>query len=173
MGNSVSSIGDFAFYDCIGLTSISIPYSVIRIEKGAFSGDEGICDIYVSNSTPPFVADANDFVFDDVYECAIVHIPVGSRAVYSSAKGWNRFRNFKEDMAEAIEDIPEYGSTQAKVYAKGNSIVVNGTKGQETIRVYSMDGKLVDSKQGDGEFSLAKGGIYVVKVGEESFKESL
>ena len=76
-------------------------------------------------------------------------------------------------MAEAIEDIPESGSTPAKVYAKGNSIVVNGTKGQETIRVYSMDGKLVDSKQGDGEFSLAKGGIYVVKVGEESFKVSL
>ena len=132
-----------------------------------------ITDIYITNPIPPEIQVIAGFVSEDVYKSAFVHIPKGSLNAYSSAYGWKEFRNFKEDMTEAIRDIPEYGSTPAKVYAKGNSIVVKGTKDQETIRVYSMDGKLVDSKQGDGEFSLAKGGIYVVKVGEESFKVSL
>ncbi len=128
---------------------------------------------YVNSPTPPYVADARNFVPEDVYKYAFLHVPRKSQEAYSSAYAWREFLRYKEDMANAIEDIPEEGSTSAKVYAKGNFIVVNGAKDQETIRVYSMDGKMLDSKQGDGEFSLAKGGIYIVKVGEESFKVSL
>ena len=43
---SVTSIGDYAFYDCTGLTSITIPNSVTSIEGGAFSG----CGIPVYNA---------------------------------------------------------------------------------------------------------------------------
>ena len=35
--SSVTSIGDFAFHDCSGLTSVTIPNSVTRIEFGTFS----------------------------------------------------------------------------------------------------------------------------------------
>ena len=34
----VTSIGDFAFYNCSGLTNITIPNSVTYIGSGAFSG---------------------------------------------------------------------------------------------------------------------------------------
>ena len=36
--NSVSSIGNYAFFDCDGLTSVTIPNSVTSIGDGAFSG---------------------------------------------------------------------------------------------------------------------------------------
>jgi hypothetical protein len=36
--DSVTSIGDVAFYGCTGLTSITIPDSVTSIGNGAFSG---------------------------------------------------------------------------------------------------------------------------------------
>ena len=166
----MTSIGGEAFAECTRLTSVTIGNSVTNI--GSFNGDLRICDIYVNSSTPPHIANADYFVPEYVYISAVVHIPVGSLDAYSSANGWSRFLNYKEDMTEAIEDIPEDGSTPAKVHTKGNSIVVNGTKNLENIRVYSMDGKLVDSRQGDGEISLTKGGIYIVKVGEESFKVS-
>ena len=35
--DGVTSIGDFAFFDCTGLTSITIPNSVIYIGEDAFS----------------------------------------------------------------------------------------------------------------------------------------
>ena len=48
--NSVTSIGDYAFYDCTGLTSIEIPNSVISIGSGAFSGCTGLISVTIPNS---------------------------------------------------------------------------------------------------------------------------
>ena len=45
---SVTSIGGGAFYNCIGLTSVTIPSSVIEIEKGAFSGCDNLERMAVS-----------------------------------------------------------------------------------------------------------------------------
>ena len=44
--NSVTSIGNSAFYNCIGLTSINIPQNVTSIDISAFSGCSGL--VYVT-----------------------------------------------------------------------------------------------------------------------------
>ena len=44
--NSVTSIGDYAFYGCNGLTSITIPNSVTSIGEEAFEGCFGLTDVY-------------------------------------------------------------------------------------------------------------------------------
>jgi hypothetical protein len=48
--NSVTSIGDWAFYDCTDLTSITIPNSVTSIGIYAFSGCYGLTSITIPNS---------------------------------------------------------------------------------------------------------------------------
>ena len=48
--NSVTSIGNRAFYDCSGLTSVTIPNSVTSIGGGAFFGCSGITSITIPNS---------------------------------------------------------------------------------------------------------------------------
>jgi hypothetical protein len=48
--NSVTSIGDVAFYNCSGLTSVTIPNSVTSIGSSAFSGCSGLTSVTIPNS---------------------------------------------------------------------------------------------------------------------------
>ena len=48
--NSVTSIGGWAFEGCSGLTSVTIPNSVTSIELGTFSGCSGLTSITIPNS---------------------------------------------------------------------------------------------------------------------------
>ena len=50
IGNSVTSIGYAAFYDCSGLTSVTIPNSVTSIGEGAFAGCSGLTSVTIPNS---------------------------------------------------------------------------------------------------------------------------
>ena len=47
---SVTSIGDDAFQDCSGLTSVTIPNSVTSIGYAAFSGCSGLTSVTIPNS---------------------------------------------------------------------------------------------------------------------------
>jgi len=47
--NSITSIGEKAFYGCSGLTSVSIPNSVTSIGNSAFWGCKGLTSISISN----------------------------------------------------------------------------------------------------------------------------
>ena len=48
--NSVTSIGEYAFYYCSGLTSVTIPNSVTSIGYGAFWGCSGLTSVTIPNS---------------------------------------------------------------------------------------------------------------------------
>ena len=48
--NSVTSIGDWAFYGCSGLTSVTIPNSVTSIGNGAFYDCSGLTSVTIGNS---------------------------------------------------------------------------------------------------------------------------
>ena len=50
IGKAVTSIGDYAFYDCGGLTSVTIANSVISIGGGAFYGCSGLTSVTIPNS---------------------------------------------------------------------------------------------------------------------------
>ena len=76
-------------------------------------------------------------------------------------------------MSNAIENYPVEGKGQVKVYAKGNIIVVNGAKVNDSVNVYNTDGKQMKSCLGEGKISVGKDGIYIVKVGNETFKVCL
>lgn len=50
LGNNVTEIGEYAFRDCSGLTSVTIPNSVTSIGYGAFNGCTGLVSITIPSS---------------------------------------------------------------------------------------------------------------------------
>ena len=50
IGNSVTSIGYYAFHDCSSLTSVTIGNSVTSIEKYTFHGCSGLTSVNIGNS---------------------------------------------------------------------------------------------------------------------------
>ena len=69
--NSVTSIGDYVFSYCTGLTSITIPNSVTSIGDGAFSGCSGLTSITIPNS----VTSIGDYVFSYCTGLTSITIP--------------------------------------------------------------------------------------------------
>ena len=86
--NSVTTIDDYAFYDCDSLTSIVIPNSVTEIGFGAFESCTGLTSIVIPNSVTSIGDGAfcNCWQLTDVY-CYIADlskVSSGNRTFYSN-----------------------------------------------------------------------------------------
>ena len=80
--NSVTEIGNFAFCYCSGLTSVTIPNSVTEIGNGAFSGCSGLTSIEIPNS----VTEIEDYAFYGCSGLTNVEIPNSVTSI-----GWGAF----------------------------------------------------------------------------------
>ena len=69
--NSVTSIGDYAFSYCSGLTSVTIPNSVTSINEYAFSGCYGLTSVTIPNS----VTSIGEYAFSGCSGLTSVTIP--------------------------------------------------------------------------------------------------
>lgn len=90
--NSVTSIGSEAFYKCSGLTSVTIPSSVTSIGESAFYGCSGLTEIY-SKISEPFKTSG---CWSDVNKTIPLYVPKGSKAKYQATDGWKDFKNIIE-----------------------------------------------------------------------------
>ena len=69
--NSVTNIGDRAFYNCVSLTGINIPDNVVNIGYGAFYNCESLTNINIPNS----VTNIGDYVFSRCSSLVNINIP--------------------------------------------------------------------------------------------------
>ena len=82
--NSVTNIGDRAFYNCVSLTGINIPDNVVNIGYGAFYNCESLTNINIPNS----VTNIGDYVFSRCSSLVNINIPnsvtnIGEFAFYN------------------------------------------------------------------------------------------
>ena len=71
IGDSVTSIGDYAFYQCTGLTNVTIGNSVTTIGRSAFNHCIGLTSITIPNS----VTTIGDYAFRNCSNLTSITIP--------------------------------------------------------------------------------------------------
>lgn len=122
--NSVNSIGDLAFRNCMEMTSITIPNSVTSIGNQAFGFCKELKIITIPESvvsigneafyacsalkeirsliSKPFAINDNVFtVFaengnDKEFTSATLYVPKGTKGLYQQTDGWKNFQNIVE-----------------------------------------------------------------------------
>ncbi len=90
IGNSVTSIGSYAFAGCTGLTSVTIGNSVTSIGNGAFQYCNGLTSITCEAITPPTLG---SYVFSSVDKSIPLYVPAESVEAYQTADQWKDFTN--------------------------------------------------------------------------------
>ena len=95
--NSVTSIGEGAFSNCSGLTSVTIPNSVTSIGDYAFNWCSGLTDVYcLAKDVPETNSDAFDVDYNDKMIHATLHVPASALEAYRATKPWSQFKDFVE-----------------------------------------------------------------------------
>ena len=88
--NSVTSIGDYAFYNCSGLTSITIGSNVTSIGDYAFYNCSGLKDVYCyPTEVPETGSDAFLYV---TRSNVTLHVPFFSLIKYKEHEVWGKFK---------------------------------------------------------------------------------
>ena len=160
---SVISIGKEAFRDCNGLTSVIIPNSVTSIGSYAFSSCSGLEEIICESVTP---ATAYSNTFTTVSATATLYVPIGAKNAYVKAEGWNVLTNIVED--DVKTGVESTLAEDVNVSVENGNIVINGADNAK-VDVYSVNGQCVYSGNATNIPVTAKG-LYIVKIGNKSFK---
>ncbi|MBQ9592126.1 MAG: leucine-rich repeat domain-containing protein, partial [Paludibacteraceae bacterium] len=122
--NSVTSIGGLAFYGCSGLTSVTIPNSVTSIGDYAFDGCTGLTSMTVEATNPPSSADIVSNYNIPLY------VPAGSVDAYKAADEWKKFTNIQANPATGVNEAAAEKREVKKVIDRNGIIYIekDGTR---------------------------------------------
>ena len=88
IGDSVTSIGYSAFRDCSSLTSVTIPDSVTSIGNYAFVYCRSLTEVYCKRATPPT---GGSYMFDYNASGRNIYVPMESVSEYKSTGYWKGY----------------------------------------------------------------------------------
>ena len=161
-------MGKALFFECLSLTSITIPKSATNLGNAAFAQCTSLKDVSVEWTTPLPV---DIYFFDEVIlSAAILHVPTGTKALYQAADGWKDFGTILEYNPSHTEPVEV---PTLKAYASNGILTVSGLQAGEPVSIYSLSGQLVYkgvAKAETEQIPLNVNGIYIVATKNRTIK---
>ena len=151
--NSVTSIGDYAFEGCTGLTSVTIPNSVTRIGSSAFENCTGLTSV-ISLIEEPFKIEKNVFCVyynhetgDFEFTSATLYVPTDTKTKYKSTPAWNKFKNIVEGIENNVESATtNITAKEAERYNVSGQRISSPQKGINIVKMSDGSTKKVMCK---------------------------
>ena len=116
-GENVQHIPSYLCYGMSKLTSITIPNSVTTIGNFAFGLCKGLTSVNCLAEVPPFLSGT---AFS--YKSIPVYVPCGKVATYKATSGWKSFSNIQEPLAEYSISVYSNNETMGYAIVDKNSI---------------------------------------------------
>ena len=141
--NSVTSIDEYAFYYCTGLSSIVIPNSVTKIGDYAFCGCTGLTDVYCYIADLSRVSSGDGQFYLEDYDCSgrTLHVLHGKADAYRADENWYPY------FGQIVEIVPGDVNGDLEV----NIADVNAT----IDIILDGSGNVAADVNGDGEINIA------------------
>lgn len=162
---TVTLIQHYAFYNCFGITSITIPNTVTEIQYYAFVGCTSLTSVICYNPTPLFIP-GTVFYNSNQPNCTL-YVPDGSVSSYESAFIWTDFASILPLSTLGIEDL----SVEPKVSVYPNptkdKIYFKELKNISTVNIFDKQGRLVKTsltKDNYTDLSTFNKGIYIIEI---------
>jgi hypothetical protein len=140
LGNGATSVGTKCFQNCTALTSVKVGNRVTSIGEGAFQNCTRLANIYVRTPTPPNVG-TNCFL--NLPATCKLHVPEGSVEAYRSAAGW---RDFISIDATATIPVPLQADINLYPNPFTREVHLTGAEGC-TLKVVSATGVVVHTQK--------------------------
>lgn len=131
--NSVTSIGENVFYNCSGLTSISIHSGMKSIGYCSICGCSDLTDVYCYAEKLPTT---DKGTFDGVENNTVLHVPASAIETYRTTAPWSRF---KEVVAIEETAIKHELSFDILADAKESYAVQNAVESENPIASYNAE----------------------------------
>ncbi len=161
IGNSVYSIGKSAFRSCYGLTSVTMGSGVAYIGSYAFALDDYIMQM-TCYAVAPTLENVN--AFHAVNRGIPLYVPEVLIDYYQHSYGWSEFTNYQPIITEDIDNVD---NSSVSVACKDGQIVVEGAEGN-SVTLYDVNGRMLATKRDDNgplRFDAPASGTYMIKIG--------
>ena len=170
MPESVEMIASSAFEICTELTSVTLPPKLRAIGNNAFKFCESLSTLYITNPIP-FVIDKE--VFHSTPLEFTIFVPKGSLSDFRNTSGWSSFYSKIREWTLPTS-LSNIDNQEVKIRLKNGELIIYGTEAGTSISLISINGtairKLTTTDPGETRLSLPSKGLWLVKVGNKTFK---
>ena len=110
---TVTTLSEYAFYDCGNMRTIELPATINLIGESAFNNCTGLTSITVHSTYPVDLSSSSNVFLNVNKSTCTLYVPVGSKTLYQAAAQWKDFINIVEEENSVTYNVMVPAGTKA------------------------------------------------------------